>query len=136
MDWDDFYPDTDDDYNEFIPPTDDDLPDPFLLGRVDLLPSGELFADIYADTPTGDYDRREISLAGIEELLGLDEGQDQGWADMAEPLPFGFDADDPDIRGPFPDEESVNEFINETGMYWADIYYDPITNEYFIDVSY
>lgn len=136
VDWDDFNPDYPSDWDENVPPIDDDLPDPFYLGRADLLPSGELFADIYADTPTGDYSLRDVDFTGIEEILGIDEGHDQGWADFAKDLPFDFDQDDPDVRGPFPDEESVNDFINETGLYWADIYYDDVTDDYFIDVSY
>ena len=137
MTWDDF-DGIEDSWSEDIPlGFDDDLPDPFYLGRADLLPSGELFVDVYADTPTGDYGRDRISFDDLERLLGIDEPDEQEtWADQAGDLPFGFDQDDPDIRGPFPDEDSVNNFIDETGMYWADIYYDADHDEYFLDVSY
>lgn len=131
--WDDYQPDFPDDWSEDIPPEFDEPPDPFFLGRADLLPSGELWADIYADTPTGDYNLSAISFDEINSVLGLDE--DTTWADFAKDMPFTFDADDPNIRGPFFDEEAVNNFITETGMYWAEIYYDPERDEYFINVT-
>jgi len=126
-------------WGEDIPPIDPaDLEQPFFLGEVNLLPSGELFAEVYSRGEQADFSLGNVDYSGIDALLGIDRDDDtiETWADHADALPFEFDADDPDIRGPFFDEEDVNNFINETGLYWADIYYDYETDEYFIDVSY
>lgn len=135
-DWNDF-DGIEEDWSEVIPPEFDDMPDPVFLGRADLLPSGELWADLYTDQVTGDYSLQDVRFDSIRNLLGIEDAEDLStWADKAEALPFGFDHDDPDIRGPFFDQDAVNNFIDETGMYWADIYYDAESDEYFIDVSY
>lgn len=136
VDWDGFESDDPADYSEFVPSDNlfDDLPDYEYLGRAYLLPDGSVYADAYA---LPDTDFRHVSFDTLDSFFDRDRDDEQmSWTDFAKDVPFGFDRDDPDIRGPFPSEDDVNNFINETGLWWADIYYDDDTDTYFVDVSY
>ena len=136
VDWDDYLPEEPSDYAEFSQSADplDDLPDYEYLGRAYLLPDGSAFADAYA---LPDTDFAHVSYDSLDTFFDIDRGDEQmSWADFAKDIGLNFDRDDPDVRGPFPSEEDVNNFIQETGLWWADIYYDDDTDTYFVDVSY
>lgn len=133
--FDDFYPDDPGDWGELPPPDEEFPPEPLFLGRADLLPSGELWADVYTDSVTGDYSLRDVSYDSIDQLLGRDASEGDWVDDHATSLPNGFDSMEDGIRGPFPDSESVHNFLQETGLWWADVYYDPELDEYWIDVE-
>lgn len=110
------------------------------LGRVDLDPEGHFAADIFGATDdpfqNGDtYDLSELfDVIGLEidnqgDLLDLLTHRDENIEDI------GFDFGSPDARGGYTREEVIN-FLDDTGWWGlADVYYDSLYEEYFLDLQ-
>lgn len=129
----------DDDDGEFPiddfsgPGFNDDAPDDFELdpinfGTVEIAPG--VFATITVD-PGVVFDPVDINLSGLYDLLGV-EPQDV----IPGPIPDDFDRDNPDVRGPFHDLESLVNFMRETGLGdFGDAFFDADTDEFFFEIT-
>lgn len=130
--WDDFPP-PDDFYSwetgdEF---SDDTTPE--FLGFADL---GEgLYAEVFN---TGDeYDSERIDFTGLEDLLGTPEAEDRELlASIMDDNIVDWDLSDEDVRGPFPDQQSVIDWLNDTGLWPICVVgYDEDTDDWYIEID-
>lgn len=113
-----------------IPPEDTDL-QPINFGTIEIAPG--VFATITVE-PGTIFDPADIDLSGVEQLLGMDVPDIEPL--NIEELPAGFDFDDPDVRGPFHDFESLKNFLDDTGLdNFGDVYYDAAHDEYYFEIT-
>lgn len=118
-----------------VPISDTDI-DPVRIGGAYLTPDEDMFVDVYV-TPGSTIDPDDISLDNLEMLLGLVDEDTLNFRGMLSDLPTDFDPDAETIRGPFPDEDAIIDWLNETGLWGiASWYYDDETDQYYIDLDY
>lgn len=108
--------------------------DPVFLGSVDLDQFGDLFANVYSEN--ADFDTNTIDLFELRDLIGdVDDAESRVHFEL-EDLPEDFDPDEPNVRGPFPDERALADWLEETGLFGlADWYYDSENDEYWIELG-
>lgn len=117
-------------------PEDDDFSlDPELLGRVPLTDDGSIFADVYGvdgttfeDIPQGGFD-----FSDLNDLLGIPNDDDLYAMEVNDFSDYVPGIDD-DLRE-FPTLEAVREFLNDTGFWDSDVYYDADEDRYYVDVE-
>lgn len=110
--------------------------DPIYLGRVDLFPDdpGNLFANVYTE-PGFNYDPLSVEFGQLEDLLNIPDARDRAefYGNLQDAS--ALDMDSPDVRGPFPDRETVEDWLRETGLEeFSEVYYDSETDQYFIEI--
>lgn len=130
--WEDF-PDPDDftswdTGDEF---TDDTTPEFF--GFADL---GEgLYAEVF--NVGDDYDPSALDFTNLEDLLGTPEAEDRELAySIMDDNIVDWDLSSEDVRGPFPDLETVIDWLNDTGL-WpiSTIGFDDETDDFYIEIE-
>lgn len=131
--WDDFPPPDFMDW-ESGPDYSDDT-SPAFLGFADL---GEgLYAEVYDSDPDEPYDPGSLDFMNLEDLLGTPEAEDRELAmSILDTNMVDWDISDEDVRGPFPDLQSVIDWLNDTGL-WpiVTIGYDDDTDDFYIDIE-
>lgn len=111
--------------------------EPTYLGSVQFMPEspGAIEGHMYTDGSDLPLGIGDLDLKPLAELLGL-EGFEPAGELFFEPLPPDFDFDNPDVRGPFFDDESVNNWLNDTGLFAnATVYFDEDTGEYWVEIG-
>lgn len=109
--------------------------DPIYTNRVNIT------SDVYATVETQNPDFTPLAQNIVE---ALQNAVNEGYFDVdgnRNPLDYkqtdtSFDISDKNVRGPFIDTNSVEKFLNESGLRGIAIpYYDPENDEYWIDVN-
>jgi hypothetical protein len=88
------------------------------IGEVGLDSEGNVMADIYTGLDVGDNFTIELDelLEALEEIGGtLASTRELDTIEII-PAPPDFDPNDPEIRGPFPDLDTLLQFLDETGL--------------------
>lgn len=111
--------------------------EPTYLGSVQFMPEspGAIEGHIYTDGSDFPTELDQLDFAPLGELLGL-EGFAPAEETFFEPLPPDFDFDNPDVRGPFPDQESADNWLNDTGLFGnVQLFEDEDTGEFWIEIE-
>lgn len=109
-------------------PPEQDEPGPFELDTIELAPG--VFATIYVE-PGTIYDPTQVDLTDLYAALGVEPEEI-----IPGPIPDDFDRDNPDIRGPFHDLESLINFMRETGLGdFGDAFFDTESGEFFFEIT-
>jgi len=98
---------------------------------------GTVYADVFAlpgFEPQGESAANAIE--GLFTTRGFEPLNKDRNPEQYPTLPGGFDVNGDNIRGPFLDDEMVQEFLTKSGLRGvAIVYYDELEDQFYIDVN-